>query len=75
MSRGSGVETNIWLVLDREIYAVVTERTLESGIGYNVRPLYCFGPRVGRAMRETEKERESESESAHARERFISFFQ
>jgi hypothetical protein len=39
MSRGSGVETNIWLVLDREMYAVGTEITLESGIGYSVRSL------------------------------------
>jgi hypothetical protein len=39
MARGSREGTNIWVVLDREIYAVVTERTLESGIGYNVRPV------------------------------------
>jgi hypothetical protein len=34
MARGSREGTNIWLVLEREIYAVGIERTLESGIGY-----------------------------------------
>jgi hypothetical protein len=39
MARGSREGTNIWLVLDREMNAVGIERTLKSGIGYNVRPV------------------------------------
>jgi hypothetical protein len=39
MARGSREGTNIWLVLDREIYAVGIERIPESGIRYNVRPV------------------------------------
>jgi hypothetical protein len=43
-----GEGTHIWLVLDREMNAVCTEITLESGIGYNVRSLYSFGLREDR---------------------------
>ena len=50
MVRRSGEGTHIWLVLVREIYAVGTERTLEAGIRYSVRPLYSFGLRDGREI-------------------------
>ena len=60
MARKSGVGTSIWLVLDREIDAVGTERTLESGIGYSVRPFYSFGLRYVREAKQTDGKREKE---------------
>jgi hypothetical protein len=54
MVRRSGEGTHIWLVLVREIYAVGTERTLEAGIRYSVRPLYSFGLTDVKATRKRE---------------------
>ena len=68
MVRRSGEGTHIWLVLVREIYAVGTERTLEAGIRYSVRPLYSFGLRDDRATRERQTKRGRVRETERPRE-------
>jgi hypothetical protein len=68
MLRRFGEGTHIWLVLDREIYAVGIKRTFEARLRYSVRPLYSFGLRDDRATRERQTKRGRVRETERPRE-------